>query len=92
LIFFKKGAHKKINNLEVTVANHKVNNGSLEVELEVIKDNDRGNAVLKFFGPNSKKVQTLLVSKSRNHDFIFVKIISEEVIKPLIDRFISGEG
>ena len=94
-ISFKRGSRKKINEIEVTVKSVKTNNGTnpeIDVEIFKEKENERGNAILRFYGPNNKKEQTLLVSKSKKHDFKFVKIIAEEVMKPLIDTFISGEG
>ena len=47
---------------------------------------------MKIFGPNNKKEWTLLINKSKKHEAIFVRILSKEIIKPLLDNFISGEG
>ena len=33
-----------------------------------------------------------MISKSKKHDLKFVKILAIEIIKPLLDNFISGEG
>ena len=64
----------------------------IEIDVEISKENDRELAILKIFGPNTKKECTLLGNKSKKHDLKFVKIIAEEVIKPMLDNFISGKG
>ena len=45
-----------------------------------------------MFGPNSRKECTLMINKSRKHEAKFVKMLAVEIIKPMIDKFISGEG
>ena len=34
----------------------------------------------------------LMINKSKKHELNFVKILAEDVIKPLLDNFISGKG
>ena len=63
-----------------------------EVDVEISKGTERGIAVLKMFGPNSRKECTLMINKSRKHEAKFVKMLAVEIIKPMIDKFISGEG
>ena len=59
----------------------------IEMDIELSKDKDRGLAVLKIYGPNSKKECTIMINKSKKHDVKYVKILSLEVIKPLLDSF-----
>ena len=51
-----------------------------------------GRAVVKFFGPNSKEEYSLVVNKSKKNDVEFVEKLTKSVIKPLLDKHISGEG
>ena len=64
----------------------------VEMDIHVCKDKEKGIATLKVYGPNPKKGCTLMVTKSKKNDIKFVKILATEVIKPLIDAFISGKG
>ena len=63
------------------------------MDIEITKNKERGVAVLKFYGPNSKTGEsTLMINKSKRYDVKFVKILAIDVIKKMIDTFISGEG
>ena len=63
-----------------------------EMDIEVSNEKEKGVAVLRIFGPNSKKECTIVASNKKKSDLIFVKILAKDIIKPLIDKFISGEG
>ena len=64
----------------------------VEIDVELNKDKDRGISVLKIFGPNARKECTIVTNKCKKHEVKFVKILALEVIQPLLDKFISGEG
>ena len=64
----------------------------IEMDVEVTKDKERGFAIVKTFGPNGKKECTIMVNKSKKYDVKYVKILALDVIKLLLDKFISGEG
>ena len=88
----KKGIQKQISKINFKILDCRtVKNGS-EIDIELIKNKERGIAILKIFGPNKQKECTLMISKSKKHDIMYVKILALDVIKPLIDAFISGEG
>ena len=93
-ILFKKGAQKQMPKVEFRILdNRNGNNGNgKEVEVEITKGKEKGEASLKFFGPNSKKDCTVMITKNKKHEAKFVKIIAMDVIKPLLEKFISGEG
>ena len=88
----KKGVQKQMNKLQIKVLDFRRNMNKPEIDIEITKGSDRGNAVLKFYGPNSKKEHTLMVCKLKKHDLKFVTILALEIVKPLLDSFISGEG
>ena len=90
ICFKNKGKLKEMTKLTFKVMdNRKTRNGS-EVDVEITKNKERGIAVLKIFGP--KKESTIMINKSKRHDVKFVSILAVEIIKPLLDKFISGEG
>ena len=90
ICFKNKGKLKEMAKLTFkTMDNRKTKNGS-EIDVEITKNKERGIAVLKIFGP--KKESTIMINKSKKHDVKFVSILAVEIIKPLLDKFISGEG
>ena len=59
--------------------------------IKVEKDQEVGKAVLKAWDKNSKKEYKVVVTKVKESDHSFVKILAE-VITILLDKSISGEG
>ena len=50
-----------------------------------------GQACVRFYGPNTKKVCKINVAKSKGYDGIFVEYLSE-VVKELLECNLSGKG
>ena len=91
LICFKnKGKIKDMKTLTFKVNDNRKTKYGSEIDVEITKNKEKGIAVLKIFGP--KKESTIMINKSKKHDVKYVKILAVEVIKPLLDKFISGEG
>ena len=72
-------------------------NGAYEVEVQTLskKGNEkRGRAKLHMYRPepSKKKVCTILISKSGGYDIVFVKVLMEMFIKPMIDQIINDPG
>ena len=91
-ITLKKGVSKQIGKLDFKVLDCRKSKNGLEIDIELSKDIETCIAILKVFGPNTRKETTLMINKSRKHEAKFVKMLALEVIKPLLDAFISGEG
>ena len=88
-----KGGPKFIDNLEFSILDCRKKDSGPEMDIGITKNKERGVAVLKFYGPNTKTGEcTLMINKSKRHDVKFVKILAEEVIKKMVDTFISREG
>ena len=88
-----KGGPKQMENLEFRVLDDRKKDNGSEMDIEITKNKERGVAVLKFYGPNSKTGEcTLMISKSKRYNVKFVRILAVEVIKKMVDTFISGEG
>ena len=91
-LLMKKGNQKIVESIAFKVLDcRKMNHGN-EYDVEVSKEKERGIAVLKIFGPNGKKEHTIMINKSKKHDVKFVELLAIDVIKPLLDRFGSGDG
>ena len=89
----QKGAQKHMENLAFRILDSRNKENGPEMDIEISKNKERGNAVLKFYGPNSKSGEcTLMITKSKRHDVKFVKILANEIIKKMLDKFMSGEG
>ena len=54
-ILLKKGVQKQMIKLQFKVLDTRKGANGVEMDVEISKDKDRGVAVLKVFGPNSKK-------------------------------------
>ena len=65
----------------------------LEMDVEMIgkEKGNRGVAVIKLYGPNKKKENVVLVTKYKQSDIKFVTLMAENVIKPLIKKFLDVE-
>ena len=87
----KKGVIGEIRGIKYKVLDTRVNGAGLDVEIELVENKDIGIAVLKLYGPNTKKKNVITVSKSNGSDAKFVIILAEEVIKPLIIKFLEEE-
>ena len=61
----------------------------MELDVEVIKDNMKGSAGIKIFGPNSRKGYTVMVNKAKKSEKVFAKVLALDVIKPLIDKSLN---
>ena len=87
----KKGAVGEVNEIKFKVLDTRTNGAGLDVEIEMASNNSRGIAVLKLYGPSTKKQNVVMVTKSRESDSKFVIMLAEEVIKPLMIKFLGGE-
>ena len=88
-----KGKPNEVGNVKFTALDTKKQGAGLEVDVEVSNKKSRGNAILKIYGPkdDTKKDNTVTVSKSKESDAKFIVILAEKVIVPLMDGFLSGK-
>ena len=70
----------------------KTTKNGLEIDVEVPKDGNTGSDVLKLFNQNARKGTTIMINKSQKQEVKFVRFIATDIIKVLLDKFISGEG
>ena len=74
------------------VSKEKDENGSGQTyTIEIEKDGEKGKSVIKVWDKNSKNEYKMLVTKLKEHNGKWVKVLSE-ILKSLLDLSISGEG
>ena len=86
-----RGAKGEINKIEYTVLDKRPAGTGLDIDIQVKENNSRGNAFLKLYGPSKKKQNVVLVTRSKGNDSKFMKILAEQVIKPLIDQILASD-
>ena len=82
----KKGLVEEINGITIKVLDRRVNGAGLDVVIECTENKKRGNAVLKLYGPSTKKKNVVTVTKSKGSEYKYVIILAEKIIKPLISK------
>ena len=88
----KKGNEKIIDKISFKVLDSRKIPHGIEYEVEVNKDTEKGLAVLKIYGPSTKKECSVVVNKAKKCEAKYVSLLALDVIKQLLDRFVSGEG
>ena len=93
----EKGENKIINKHKMTVRDvHEVKYRGIEAEVEVSKDEEKGVATLKVWGPSKapkgKKKYTIMCVKLSSCDEKFSKMLSRKIVKPLLDSYLKGLG
>ena len=62
-----------------------------EVDVQMNENGNRGVAIVKLYGPNKRKENTVTITKSKQSDIKFVTLMAEKVIRPLIKKFLGLE-
>ena len=92
----QRGKQSEINGVSYTVLDTRIKGVELEVEIGISESkkapDSRGVAMVKLYGPNKRKENTVTVTKSKESDIKFVKILALKIIKPLIDNILSTES
>ena len=89
-----RGAQFDVGNFRIQILDARNKGIELEVDVrmnEIDKDN-RGFAIVKLYGPNKRKENTVTVTKSKQSDVKFVTLMAEKVIKPLINTFLGKDN
>ena len=77
--------------MEFKVLDTRMHGTGLDVKVECAKNNSIGIAVLKLYGPSTKKQNVVMVTKSKECNAKFVVTTAEEMVRPLIQRFFEGD-
>ena len=92
----QRGKQSELNGVTYRVLDTRIKGVELEVEIQVSESkkaaNSKGVAIVKLYGPNKKKEDTVTVTKSKESDIKFVRILALKIIKPLIDNILSKDS
>ena len=94
LEFLEKGETKTVGDTAFRILDARKSGIAMDFEVQMISKDDKGIAMVKLYGPydkEDKKDNVVMITKSRESDEKFVTILAENVIKPLIFRFVNGE-
>ena len=80
-LLFKKGARKVVASNSFAVLDARKISHGMEYDVEVTKSKDRGQVNIKIYGPSTKKGHSIIISKSKKHEPLYVKMFAVEVIK-----------
>ena len=89
-----KGYKGEVNGLKFEVLDARNKGIEIELDVQVSKNtkkgvDSRGVAVLKLYGPNKRKENSVLVTKNKESDIKFVMIISEKIVEPLLKSILA---
>ena len=87
----KKGAQSEIHGMQYKALDTRNKGTALEIDVEMTHKGVSGVAVLKLYGPNKSKEYVVMISKSKRSDHKFVTILANEIIKPLMKKFLSPD-
>ena len=87
----KKGFIGEFNIIQIKVLDTRTHGAELAIEIECEVNNSRGIAVLKLYGPSTKKQNVVMVTKSKESDHKYVVMLAERVIEPLMHKFLKDE-
>ena len=90
-VAMKKGIQREIEGIQFKALDLRKKGAGLEIDVEIIENDNRGVAKMKVYGPNKKKENVVMLSKSKESDSRYVTILSEKVIKPMMKRIVSGD-
>ena len=89
-VMMKKGVQNEIGTIKFKALDVRKKGTGIEVDVEIVENGNRGVAVLKLFGLNSKKENVIMVNKSKESDNNQVIILGQKIVKPLIKK-LAGE-
>ena len=61
----------------------------MEADVELTEKGDRGIAKLKLYGQNTRKENSITISKSKKGDHNQITTLAEKIIKPLMESYIN---
>ena len=91
----QRGVQKTYEGTHIRVLDARKNGVALDIEIELMTKLERGNAMVKLYGPygqKEKKENVIMVTKIKRSPVKFVEILAEKIIKPLIAKFVNDEN
>ena len=91
-VMMKKGVQNEIGTIKFKALDVQKKGAGVEIDVEIVENGNRGAAVLKLFGLNSRKENVIMVNKSKEGDNNQVIILGQRIVKPLIRKFSDDNG
>ena len=86
-----KGFKGDINGIKMEVLDSRIVGAELAIDIACTKNKNRGIAVMKIYGPSTKKQNVVMATKSKGSDTKYMVMLAKEVIEPLIDKFLNND-
>ena len=86
-----KGFIGDINGVQIKVLDSRIIGAELAIDIECTENKSRGIAVLKLYGPSTKKQNVIMATKSKGSDVQHVITLAEKVIEPLLEKFLNDD-
>ena len=90
--YLKRRLKKDINGGKFEIVDVRKQGLSTELVVEVTDSKGGGGGIISIWGPNKNGNSTVMVKKIKEYEDRFVKIIATEIVQPILDCFIAGEG
>ena len=92
-----RGAKGEINGSKYKALDSRLKGIEREVDLQIVENSktgieNRGAAIVKLYGPNKRKENSVTVTKSKKSDVKFVTIIAQKIIRPLIKQSLAVQN
>ena len=88
-IHFVKGIPREKDGIKYIALDVREIGAGMEAEVEINEKGVRGVAKLKLYGQNTRKENSITISKSKKGDHIQITTLAEKIIKPLINSYID---
>ena len=83
----KKGIENEFNGILFTALDIRKQGNGLEIDTEIVDKNERGKAVMKLYGPSSKKKENVvMITKFKDSESKFVEKLTDNIVRPMIKK------
>ena len=79
----------EVNDVNIQVLDSRIIGAELSIEIQCSQSKNRGNAVLKLYGPSTRKQNVVMVTRSKGSEVKYVVTLAKKVIEPLINNFLN---
>ena len=86
----KRGKENDFNGTKFKALDIRKQGNGLEIDIEIKDKSDRGKAVIKLYGPSSKKKESVvMVTKYKESDSKYVTKLTDNVLKPMMQKMLN---
>ena len=86
----KRGKENDFNGTKFKALDIRKQGNGLEIDIEIKDKTDRGKAVIKLYGPSTKKKENVvMVTKYKESDSKYVTKLTDNVVKPMMQKMLN---